>query len=371
MATTWPLYGTNHPWLAYAGPSSATETTLALDSAYTYASAGDAVGAVFLAPESANLTDFWIKVTAYTGTWASTDGVINVQIREGLNGSNIPGTTLTGSFTITLDGSTTGWIKKSGLSIALTAGTQYFAVIADADGGATNYVTLAVRYTASGVHTVGAFSDLTVTSTNGYSTAGTQNGGQPAFLLKVGTNVIGGGAISSVATSASSTNERGMRFRAPEDCTLIGFVSTSDNVFFNSNISTLKVYADGTSPGGSTLASVTTVSIASGTSPMVDVFVLPAASRVDLTGGTWYRVACDYSSATTTPRKCTVGGSPDSDVLSIALPFGGNAHYIEESAGSWDDTQTSVLSTFGPVLAPKTASASGGGGPLVGGRLVR
>lgn len=82
MATTWPLYGTGQPTLAYTAPASSTETTLALDSAYTYASAGDAFAWCLFAQESGDLTDFWVKVTGYTGTWASTDGVINVQVRE-------------------------------------------------------------------------------------------------------------------------------------------------------------------------------------------------------------------------------------------------------------------------------------------------
>ena len=362
MPTTWPLYGTNFPSLAYSGQSASTETTLALDSAYTYASAGDAVMFNFVPQESANLTDFWIKVTGYTGTWGSTDGVINVEIRQGLNGSSIPGTTATGTFTITLDGSTTGWIKKTGLSIALTAGQMYSVVIGDADGGGVNFVTIAVRYTVNLVATLTPILRAVTTATNGFSSAGTESSQQPAFCAKVGSIVYGGSGVSSVAASSSNSNEKGMRFQPTEDCTLVGYViSNVPSNFYTSNITAFKTYADGTAPGGTTLSSVAPQTIASGTTPAPNVILVPAASRVDLIGGTWYRSAVDPSTNITFPSKCTVGGSPDADVLSVSFPFNGNAHYIEESGGSWDDSQTTVIPTFGPVLLPKTAAAGGGG----------
>jgi hypothetical protein len=365
MASTWPLTATGWPLMAYAGPSTATETTLALDSAYTYASLGDAVMWAFYAQESANLTDFWVKVISYPGSWAATDGVINVEVREGFNGNLIPGTTLTGSFTITLDGSTTGWIKKSGLSIALAAGKIYCFVIADADGGATNNVVIARHYTASAVAAT-PVANVTVSSTAGYSAAGTSTSSQPAFVAKVGSIVYGGGGFTSVATSTNNQVERGMRFKPAEDCTLVGFYLTTDSsMFFSSSVSAIKVYADATNPGGATLSSVAPQTIASGTNPAPSVLPLPLASRVDLTGGQWYRIAFDYSSNTASPRKCTVGGSPDADILSVIFPFNGNCHWIEESGGAWDDSQTTVIPTFGPVLVPKTAAAGGDSGGLV------
>jgi hypothetical protein len=348
--------------MAYAGPSSATGITLALDSAYTYASAGDAVFWQFVAQESADLTDFWVKVSSYTGTWASTDGVINVEIRAGLNGNSIPGTTATGTFTITLDGSTTGWIKKSGLSIALTAGTVYSCVIADADGGASNYVTIVNRailqpFTSN----AGLATSLNVTTTttaNGYSSAGTAGASPAVSFAKVGSLYYGGTAFSSVAGSTSNQMEKGMRFAPYDDCVFAGWVFSTANQTFWAASRDFKLYATGASPGDPTLVTFTGVDIASGTSPLPSVLMLPVASRVDLTAGTFYRCAVDPTTNSAAPSKCTIGGSPDADILAACMPFG-NAHYIEEAAGpTWDDTQTAVLPTFGPLLLPKTASAA-------------
>lgn len=364
MGTTWKsrnAVGNARQLICIGGPGSTTvgETVLALDSAYTYGSSGDAVMFAFVPEETGNLTDFWVKVSAYTGTWGSTDGVINVQVREGLNGSNIPGTSLTGSFTITLDGSTTGWIKKSGLSISLTAGKVYTIVIADADGSAGNFVTLIHKYDSQSASTVtgSPFVPATITSTSGFSSAGTSANGSPAFVLKQNGVIYGGGGFSTIATTASSTVERGLRFQVPEKCTLMGVYMPNDTSLLWVN-HTFKLYADGTSPGGSALTSVTqsTTTVGGGTAPLPTSFLFPAASRYDLAPGTWYRLVVDPVSNLTAPRKCTIGGSPDADVLAAFLPFG-NGHWIEESGGAWDDSQTTATPMFGPILAPNDVGA--------------
>lgn len=350
--------------MSFPEPASAADTTFPLSAAYTYASAGAAYYAIFANQEAATLTDFWVKVSSYSGTWGSTDGVINVQIREGNNGNSVPGTNLAGSFTVTLDGVTTGWIKTTGLSVSLSAGKFYSIVIGDADGGGTNFVTMVSRCgnTAAAANAVGQ----TVTTTaNGYSTAGTATTGQLAAVWKVGSILYGGNGYTAIATIVSSTAERGMRFMTEEDCTLVGASMGQDGgILFSGH--TINLYPDSSAPGGTKLMSLTcpTTAVGGASSPIVNLLPFPSASRVDLTANTWYRFVLKPVIAATTPRKITMSGSPDSDVINTFMPFG-NAHWIQDVSGSWDDSQTSSMSNFGPVLAPRTTAAGGGGFTVV------
>ena len=361
--TTWPVYSSGFDMTMFPkGQNGYAATSLALDSAYTYASAGDAIFYTFVNQKAENLTDFQLRVLSYTGTWANTDGVINVEIREGLNGSNIPGTTLTGSFTVTLDGSTTGWIHKSGLSIALAAGKFYTVVVADADGGAADYVT--ITYSLGTVVATGPFPSAPRITTNGWSTAGTQSGSGKVCALKIGSHWYASTGPDTTATTTSGTYERGMRFRPTENCTMIGVAVTNDSSILRLSTNTFKVYADGTNPGGATLLSVAGVvsNIGAGTSPVPQILLFPDADRLDLTGGTWYRFSNDMTVATTVPRKSTINGSPDADLLTAMLPFNGDCYWIEEAAGPVWTEDTASIPTMAPILVPNTDSAGGAGG---------
>jgi hypothetical protein len=138
--------------------------TVALNSAYSFGVSGAAFFSGFIAQESATLTDFWLFVNSFVGTWGSTDQQINVEIRHGLTNSNIPGSTLVGSFAITLTAGVTGWKKHTlGSPIMLQAGGFYTFVVADNDGSAANHVVMRGRGGASasletmlaGVHPTG------------------------------------------------------------------------------------------------------------------------------------------------------------------------------------------------------------------------
>lgn len=364
MSTNWGNTHWGSPQLTagtaimVAGGASVTSATQPLNSAYTYGSAGAAMFTTFQARESANLTDFWIRVSSYTGTWGSTDGKIKVEIREGLNGTGIPGTTLTASFDVTLDGSTTGWIKKSGLSISLTAGKIYCIVIGDPDGGGTNYVTVVAGYGSSLV-VVPMVSDSAVrTTTNGFSTAA--SGGTPAmcYVAKIGSQLICGSGYDTRATTASSTNERGLRFQVPEKCTLIGVRWPTDGAAaFGSHA--FKLYSGSTNPGGSTVKTWASVAstLASGTTPLPSTYMFPSADWVDLDAGTTYRMVFDPASNQTVPRKSTVGGSPDADVKAALGGGNGQWYWTEESGGAWSDDAASYPE-FTPILVPATAAGS-------------
>jgi hypothetical protein len=363
-ASTWTVHQSgaqNKQYIFWNGAYSTTvgETTYALDSAFTFGSAGDCISVSFRAQETGNLTDIWIKVKQYNGTWASTDGVINVQVREGFSASNIPGT-LISSTTITLDGSTTGWIKKSGLSIALTAGKIYSIVVGDADGGAANFVTLVSDYDSSFSSSGHTFQNNGhFTSVNGFSSAGTIVGAPITMHWKQAGILYAGSGFDTIASIASSTIERGLRFRVPEKCTLVGVTASLEDHTYFRNSSAIKLYADGTAPGGTTLLTVTTPTV-TGSTPNMPTYFFESASRYDLQPNTWYRLVVAPAASTTLPRKATITGNPDDDIRAALLPFGTSSHWIEESGGTWDDTQTNSIPFFGPILAPNTDSSGGG-----------
>lgn len=331
-------------------------TTLALDSAYIYNSAGDAFFTAWSPDETGDLTDFWVKVSAYTGTWANTDGVINVEVRENIVATYRPGSTLIGSFTITLDGLTTGWIKKSGLAITLTAGKYYCFVIADADGGAADFVTVVVKNSDDNQLPPGGarWGITTVTTANGFSTTGSGAAGLGSVVIRQAGKLRAGSTFSTLATVTSGTYARGARVKLPMDATLVGcgVMFDAPGVIFGNY--SFKVFADGVAPGGTPLMSLAMPNTPlGGTQPDIGSRILPAASQLDVDADTWYRYVWVPGADSTTPRKLTIGGSPDADVLLAALPFGGNAHWIEDASGSWNDSQTASYPFMALLFAPR------------------
>lgn len=339
-----------------------TGATLALDSAYLYGSSGDAFFLTFVPQESGTLTDIQVRVASYSGTWGSTDGNIDVEIREGLAGNNIPGTILVSSFAVTLDGSTTGWIHITGLSVSLVASRMYSIVIGDADGGATNYVTVNYRYgTGLGSVITGRLN----TTINGYATGGTNQTGAVSVAFKIGSDWYGGQAIDSVATTTSGAYMRGARFKVFDNCTLIGINLTNDSSLLYNNTSSTSsfvLFADATNPTGSPLMSFQMAqSSYSGTSPQTSILQFPASSQYDLVKDTWYRIVYRPTGVATTPRKAGISGSPDTDLLTAMIPLGGNYYWTQSAGTAWIDESTNTP-TMSPVLVPNTDSAGGSGG---------
>jgi hypothetical protein len=334
-------------------------TTLALNSAYVYGTSGSSYAAYFMNSEDANLTDFWCKVSAYSGTWSSTDQLIRVEVREGLNGSNIPGTTLTGTFNVSLSGSPTGWVKTTlGSPITLTGGKFYWLIVGDPDGGATNFVTMIIRLGTAAGAVQSPIGSTTFTSTAGFSAAGTTNASIPSLAWQIGSNMYGGQIFDTSAIITSGTYERGLRFKPNNDMTLIGVSMGSDqSTLFTGN--TLKLYQDSASPGGTTILSITapTTTLNSGTSPTIGAYIFKQANWTRLQAGTWYRLVMAPAASLTVPRKLTMAASASSDSLLRILnaPFE-SAHWIQQSASVWDDSQTTALPIFGPVLIPQNQS---------------
>ena len=361
--TSWNFFtGMTNQTLRQAPASASNAATLAFDSAYTYNSAGDAVYLAFVPQDTGTLTDFQIKVSTFNGTWANTDGVINVEVREGSNGSNIPGNILTGNFTITLDGTTLGWIHKTGISITMESGRYYAIVIGDADGNASDFVTLTYRL---GTGASSIISGRMNTATNGFATAGTNQSGSAAMAWKIGSAWYGGQGYDAIGTVSLGTAERGVRFRPKENCTVVGVYIPNDTTLLANNYTSTHswvLYADATSPGGTPLTRYQmTPSSYTGTSPFYDSLQFPTTGQYTLTKNTWYRFVYRPGSTSTTPRKATIGGSPDADLLTAMQPNGGDFYWTDGVGGVWTD-DTASAPTIAPILVPNTDSADGGTG---------
>jgi hypothetical protein len=339
--------------IALTGDTTNTITDIQLDSAYTYNSAGDCFGWFFVASESANLTDIIFYLKTVTGT-GSTDGNINWEIRESTAATDKPGSTLVASGTFS--DLTVGWKTISGLTAALTAGKIYWVVIADADGGVTNNIT--VTGASGALNTGSTVVSNFVSSTNGF-VANSYVARQAFGAFKVGSVWHGGWPFNAMSTVTSGTYERGCRFKLREPMTLVGFVDPQDSSAGQSgNIS--KVYADATAPGGSPLLTYTTPTYTiTATRPVPSRVILPAASFLDLAAETWYRCVVKPATSVTTPRKNTGPTTFPAGLKEACLPSNGDCYWTAESGGTWVDEDTAI-SMFGPLLVP-TAPSGGGG----------
>lgn len=347
--------------------------TQASQRTYDLDSSGDRIGTSFSPQESGNLTELWCYVESYAGTWTNTDQAINFTIYRDLGGNYIPDTAnVVASGTIDLTGSPTGWQGVTGLSIALTAGELYFIAFHDVDGGASDFVTL-MRDCRTG----GTLGDTLDTpniagnacyTTDSWSTGA--NGSYPLpFMAKVGT-VFYGLPLLNFTVVTSGTYERGNKLTPPDDCVLIGWAMATDLVMDDSNGVTLKLYADGNNPGGTTIRTWTPVWDDGGaTTPVPNKLIFPESEWEDLDGGTTYRFVLDYTSSLTVPRRTDPDDSWSGDAQTIGRALIGGPAQIqatEESGGAWVDYPDSTYQ-FMPLLVPRTAVAgSGGGMRLVG-----
>lgn len=359
MSTAWKytnnLGGSYGAIIPNAG-STITQTSHVLNSGYIYGASGTAIMlAYFQSPETANLTDFWIKISGSTGT-GSTDGNLNWGVREGLNGAGIPGTGIVSSGLIPVTGGL-GWMRISGLSVGLTAGKQYCLIISDTDGNGTNFTRIVSRVGSASNSNIAIAAEIGFTA-NGFSTAYTTTAGCPACAIKIGNDLIGGNMYDALNTTTNGIYARGSRFQPYDNCTLFGAACIADSNIFYAGW-TINLYADGINPSGSTLMSWTMpVTNGSISGPQIERIIFPSGKRYDLSGGSWYRLVAIPPSNSTVPRKLTATGSPGTTLISAIMPLGGKCHWTESSGDTWVDDTTS-MSQFAPILLPNTDSGSG------------
>lgn len=305
------------PRLGGLGSSSGSGSNL--NNAYTRGSAGACVLARFIAPVTARLTDVYIFSKTLTGAAGLVCDLCDYTDPDTLS-------TLIESVAWTCNG-TAKWNRAQFATNSLTAGSLYFLVIGDPDGAAPNFAQ--VQYQSSSGETANQRAIFqSYTSSNGGSTLVTRNA--PPLVLKFADGTIMGVPFTTSGADTSNSLERGMLVRMAERFKLagVGFNSAT-----GSNISGAKIYASGTAPGGTALASF------SGAAGINSFQHLLFSSPYQLEAKTWYRVVLTYSGNSTDPGYLQVQDpSTYADVLSAAFLSGDAYHTIDNGAGGWTDS---------------------------------
>lgn len=336
---------------AFPNRIAANVTTYALNSAYTYNSAGDAVAMRFALNEAKTLTDVYCYLTALNGTPANVND-LNWEIRDNSADPNEPGSTLVASGTYDPSGdSPPVWMTMAtGLSQALLAGKVYFLIVADADGNGTDYATI-LRNGPFGAALRSMF--FSPNTTDGFQT--TNDRDPSAMVLAFSDGSVIGNPYSRV-TSNSYNVERGLKVQFDEDVELIGLQWANATVA--GNLLGIKIYEDGNNPGGTT--------VYASTEDYEDANLHGTHYRfesvVTLTGGTVYRVVFTSGGSDNDPRQPNFGaGAIPSDVA--LARYAGNSNWVftrDSGGGGWTDDDTSLM-TMMLVLGNMPAQAGAGG----------
>lgn len=305
------------------GSGTGSTTGTAISGAYTFGSAGNAFGLRWTARNTSPLVDVYFFVSAVGGT----GGTVTLELR-GTSSSTVPNSTIHASTTVATP-TANEWYKATfGSPHTPTRGDVYNVVCSSNDG--TNFPTilrggpsvneLAYQY-------LGAF-----TSTNGFST-GSNQATTPCAVLVHADGTIYGQPYTSAGNDASNSRERGVKILGLDQDTVISAVTSGVNWV---NVNSVKIYANGTAPGGTTLQTHTVS--ASQLAQSAAMF-----TPYTLLKNTVYRVVLGFSGGTTAPGLFTIqdyaasGYSAVLDGVSFKGQYG-IIHTIDDGAGGWTDS---------------------------------
>jgi hypothetical protein len=309
------------------GNAAQTKAGLALGSAYTYATAGAAIGVMFVAPTSGNLTDVWFFVTTTTGA-GNPPGVTTVELRNyNSTNKNRPGTTQHAVQTITPGVTDNKWINAHFTTpYSVTKGITYWIVIADA--GWTSGHTATVDYKA-GIGTSRQMYQLfqSVTTADGFAADPTKANLSPAMVLKFADGTIYGNPFTTNAGDTSNTLERGIKIVSlTEDLTICGVIFTG-----SSSISGLKIYSGATAPLGTTDVTIT---FGAGEGYFGAAFFAPFTLRKNKV----YRIVFTYNGSTTYPQYYQIEDyATTTDVTNCGFAGGKMYRTLDNNDGTWAD----------------------------------
>lgn len=309
-------------------------TTYALDSNYAAGSAGDAIGKRIQMFDGKTLDTVYFFISSYAGTAANVND-IDLELRpEPSVGAILPDTaTLTEGKTVN-PSSATGWIASTGWTSSLAAGSRYWIIVGDADGGSGHSIVAGLATTYHDAITAwGTGLGYHVQTTGGFASGNSASAGRwPMLVLKYADGTIHGNSLSA-STSSASTNQRGYQLATDafvNDIDVFGFVWSVQNA----SLSGVKIYKGSAGP-------------ASGEDHVsTDLFYNPSTKLGAFVSGhgvyrfnpgTAYRVVATYSGSTTGgPQKLNIGTGADA-TLRLAMPGSGKFTWTIENAGSWSD----------------------------------
>lgn len=347
------------PFVGYGLNESNSYVVTNLSTAYTYGSAGAAIGNRITLLDTLTLNDVYFRINAYGGTAGNVND-IDVEVRNESSGK--PGSTLHATQTVN-PSSATGWIKTTGFSFSMTGGTTYWLVVADPDGGADF---AAVTNRAGFSSNVGDVTKLFAllfspgTTSNGFSTIGlTDTWAIMALHFSNGLTI--GNPFTANATVTSDTNQKGLYMGNgfDADVRLWGVRGVGANTAWNA----VNVYAGSDLPNASTFATTSSVLYEPASGTNIGGFIFAGALR--LSGRQTYRVVFGFASTQGQPRKLSIGTGSDANLRACMLG-GGNWYYTTENGGpGWTDDQDGY-----PQMALLVDDVVASGGALVNGGLV-
>lgn len=344
------------PYLLRQSATTATQSTLALDSNYVNAASGDAIAARFNVARTEVLSKIYFFITSYTGTAANVND-INCEFRDNSNTTG-PSSTLHDSVTVD-PASATGWISGTwGTGFTLVAGTFYWAIVGDADGSGTDYATVLRNVTTQGLPEQLPYH--AVQTTDGWASVRTFGSATGSLVLLFTSGRTFGDPITAVATTTSSTNQRGLRFVAPVSCAVYGVTANSAAA----GLSGLNLWSGANGPNGSAdVANGTNVIAQAAVSAVTEQGFAFSAAYPQITQGTTYRLVFTYAAAATTPSRFQIGTGTDATLRS-AMYGGGNWYYTEANGtADWSLDNTSEFPAVDIILDDfVTASAGSGSG---------
>ena len=339
-------------------PSSVpTINTYALDSAYTFNSAGDAIAQRVRVQRAVTLAAIYFSISSVTGTAANVND-LDFELRND-DGSDLtpnrvsPTLHTSGSMNPNADASFVGWHKIDPADFAMTKGVTYWAIMADADGGAVDFATLSrgegqaafeVFKHKAGVHD----------TTNGFSSNAIARGESSLIVLEFTDGSVNGRSTILGSAATSSTNRKGMYIGGVTGPLSIygAFCYSTGSV----NISGIELYDSGTLPGGTPLRSGTDIL----RSTLGTRIGAALSSPYTLEAATVYRLVFTFSAAFTEPRKLGFGANANGHgaVLKKAR-FGGGDWYYAEANGTtdWSNDDQNVMPHM-PVLIEDTVATA-------------
>ncbi|MGH2359810.1 MAG: hypothetical protein ACRDGM_04615 [bacterium] len=358
MAEAGSVSRTFEGFFALTAGIGASFTTLALSSAYTYASAGAGYGARVVLPTNKTLATVLYYLSAMTGTAANVND-INFELRN--DSSGLPGSTLHTSAVADPNGdaSATGWHSLNPADFAMVAGTVYWPIIADADGNSTDFATCIYRGSSVAINRL--LITLPFTTANGW-VAGSSVGATnpiPVLVLVFTDGTVLGCSLTSQGTVTSDTNRRGAYLNAAftEKLTLIGFNFSTGT----STITGGELYDSTTLPGGTPLAS----SIAVYPATVTEVLFAPYALAKTFIG----RLVVTYGSASGNPQKYSIGtDNGHTTQTRLARPGGGKVWFARANGTTdWSNDDQDGLPTFTLYFEDQVVIPTTGGAHVIGG----
>jgi len=338
----WNLLGTS---------AGSTPTNVALDSNYVNGTGGDAISMRFQPQEAHTLDTIYFFISSYTGTAANVND-IDGELRTGTQTAPTNGAPgLVEAARTVNPASATGWIQVTGFTSALTAGTVYWAIVGDPDGGITDLANVTSRYDYDSQD---LFPMQQFTSTNGFTTAPTAGTTPPCIVLKFSNGDAAGMPFANTATYTIGTNQRGLYITSFDVQTTIYMISSQTA---SNNLSGAQIWQGTDGPSGTTFGETTT--LANSTAVGGALFLSPFPS---LAAATAYRIVWTVSGAVVAPTKAAIGTGTDATLRS-AMKGKGNMYWTNANAGVWAD-DINGMPLMG-IYIDDFVVAAGGGGPIM------